>query len=520
MKNKIRTFILLLITLFVAFAIVGSRYYHNEYPRQDFDVILFTITAGVENTSSSVIQSIIKSCIASLIALWIILFIPTITNIKNGVYLRIHRKKSGKEKIIQLFPIKFTSKHSILYSTFILFIAFTVFVKSFGIDEYLRNQMQDSTLFEEYYVDARKVGIEFPETKRNLIFILGESFENTVLSRENGGAWDYSLMPELEQLALNNTSFSNTQQLGGPYAIYGADYSAAGNIAMTSGVPLKLTDISKNPESIHASDSFMSGVYSLGEVLSDNGYNLEIIMGSDGTFGNRKQYYECNGHYKIFDLNYAISTGKMTEADKVWWGFSDDDLYSWSKDEILNLASQDKPFNYILVTADTHFTDGYLSPYAEKKYSSQYENVHAYASKLANDFIDWVKTQDFYENTTIVIVGDHLGMQNNFYSDKIQGDYSRTIYNVFINDVLEPTNNHNRTFTSYDIYPTILASIGVKIEGNRLGLGTNLYSDIPTIPEELGIENFNNELKKNSKYYNEQIMGDEYYKYKKEYSNS
>ena len=63
-----------------------------------------------------------------------------------------------------------------------------------------------------------------------------------------------------------------------------------------------------------------------------------------------------------------------------------------------------------------------------------------------------------------------------------------------------------------DMYPTILASIGVKIEGERLGLGTNLYSGIPTIVEEIGYDYFNNEIKKTSKYYNEVIIGDEDYR--------
>ena len=36
------------------------------------------------------------------------------------------------------------------------------------------------------------------------------------------------------------------------------------------------------------------------------------------------------------------------------------------------------------------------------------------------------------------------------------------------------------------MFPTMLASIGVKIEGERLGLGTNLFSDKPTIMEENG----------------------------------
>ena len=50
-------------------------------------------------------------------------------------------------------------------------------------------------------------------------------------------------------------------------------------------------------------------------------------------------------------------------------------------------------------------------------------------------------------------------------------------YNTIINSKVEPKNYKNRTFTSLDMYPTILASLGVEIEGNQLGLGVNLFSN-------------------------------------------
>lgn len=234
-------------------------------------------------------------------------------------------------------------------------------------------------------------------------------------------------------------------------------------------------------------------------------------MGSDSNFGGRRQYYKTNGDYKIFDVNYAIEREKMTNEQVVWWGFEDDRLFDWSKEEVTELSKENKPFNFIMLTADTHFIDGYLSEKAEKNFENKYENVHAYSSKSINEFINWVKEQDFYKNTTIVVIGDHLGMQNEFYEAKISDDYQRTIYNVIINPAIEVKNNKNRIFTTMDMYPTILASIGAKIDGNRLGMGTNLYSGEPTLAEQLGFDSFNDELKKNSDFYNKYILGDDYY---------
>ncbi|WRK53126.1 hypothetical protein SD457_23865 [Coprobacillaceae bacterium CR2/5/TPMF4] len=57
-----------------------------------------------------------------------------------------------------------------------------------------------------------------------------------------------------------------------------------------------------------------------------------------------------------------------------------------------------------------------------------------------------------------------------------------------------------------DMYPTILAAMGAKIEGDRLGLGTNLFSDKQTLMEELGFKTLDNELQKTSNYYNQKII--------------
>ena len=90
-------------------------------------------------------------------------------------------------------------------------------------------------------------------------------------------------------------------------------------------------------------------------------------------------------------------------------------------------------------------------------------------------------------------------MQENFYN--IDNNYDRVVYNAFINSKVLPVNNKNRVFTTMDMFPTTLAALGVSIEGDRLGLGTNLFSSKKTIPEEIGLDNFNKELKKSSDYY-------------------
>lgn len=505
MKQKIKNILIFVVILIAIIAIIGSIYYHMGYPNQDFDEILFYLFNGVEHTSTNVVNHVIMSCFLPVILLTIVLYIPTIRSDKKKI-LKVTMKQ--KEYNIQVFPVKFISNHRKIYLTIILIIALIVTIICFKVDKYIVYKFQQTRIYEEYYVNAKEVNITFPENKRNLIIIIAESMENTLMSRENGGDWNYSIIPELEALAMKNTNFSNTEKIGGMQQVNGAGFTAAGIISMHSGVPLLLGNIVENANIYKGNGKYLGGVYALGDILKEEGYNLEAMMGSYSKFGGRYEYLTTHGQYKIFDYEYALNQNIMTEQESKWWGFEDDKLFDWSKQEIINLSKEDKPFNYIMLTADTHFPDGYLSENAENKFETQYENVYAYSSKKIYEFVRWIQEQPFYKNTTIVIIGDHLGMQENFYNT--QEGYTRTIYNAIINSAIEETNSKNRTFTTMDMFPTILASIGVKIEGERLGLGTNLYSGIPTLAETIGIQELDTELRKNSSFYNKNILGDDY----------
>ena len=51
-----------------------------------------------------------------------------------------------------------------------------------------------------------------------------------------------------------------------------------------------------------------------------------------------------------------------------------------------------------------------------------------------------------------------------------------------------------------DMFPTTLAAMGVQIEGDRLGLGTNLFSKRATLAEEIGYEALNENVSRYSKF--------------------
>ena len=381
-------------------------------------------------------------------------------------------------------------------------IVFTFFAaSSVQLGKYLLNTLQQTAIFNDEYVDPETANITFPEKKRNLIYIFMESMEMTNVSTENGGVFEESIIPNLEKLAIDNINFSNDDDLGGAYQTFGVGWTVAAMIAHTSGTPLKMTF-----DDVNANSNRFTNVTSIGDILASNGYNNYLLIGSDSNFGGRKSYFS-NHNYMINDYHTAIEDGRLEEDYFEWWGYEDSKLFSYAKDMLLDISSDDEPFNLTMLTADTHFTDGYLDESCDSVFDdNKYADSFYCSDGMVYEFIEWIKEQDFYDNTTIIIVGDHLTMQDGFY--EVEDEDSRRVYNVFINAKVDGGyNNKNRVFTTMDMFPTTIAAIGGVIEGDRLGLGTNLFSDKKTVPEIIGIEEFNNELMKGSNYYYSYIRG-------------
>ena len=153
-----------------------------------------------------------------------------------------------------------------------------------------------------------------------------------------------------------------------------------------------------------------------------------------------------------------------------------------------------------MLTLDPHHIGGYVCPKCGNDYKNQTANVISCADRLLEDFIAWCQQQPFYEDTVIVIIGDHPRMDNNLTAGLSYEQ--RPVYNCFMNtDIVPQGAVSNRTFTAMDIFPTVLAALNYQMEGNRIGLGTNMFSGAQTLAEELGLGYLQEEIKKYSVYY-------------------
>lgn len=480
MKLKIIKKLILIIIAALVFA--GVLYVNNNVLIISFEQLLFGIMKLKGSGASTVLYGVIYVGL-SFIVFCSILLLPVI-NFGKKIVISI------KNKYIQIYPIKYLKSYGIC----LLVVAIVLLLNEFKFFPFIKNTIFSSTdLFDKYYVQSSEIDITFPDEKRNLIYIFVESLESSNVSTENGGLFEESIIPNLEKMALDNINFSNNEKIGGAHYSFGTNWTTGAMLAHTSGVPMKVTFNDFNVNSTK-----FRNVTSLGDILADNGYNSYLLLGSDASFGSRRAYF-ANHDYLIYDYVSMMEDGKLDSDYYVWWGYEDSKLFSYAKDILSDISNDDKPFNFTMLTADTHFTDGYLDDSCDSIFDEHYANSFYCSDNMIYEFIEWVKQQDFYDNTTIVIVGDHLTMQDGFYDEDFE---NRSIYNVFINaDVDNDYNSKNRQFTVMDMFPTTIASLGADIDGDRLGLGTNLFSDKQTIPEIMGIREFNEELSKGSHYY-------------------
>ena len=487
--------ILGLVIFMLLFVLSGSLIWGiKNFGNIGMDEILFTLNMSMEGTGSGFITDyMLKVLVPSLIVLVIALFVV------------FHKKKTERKVWIS------GKKLAVAFGIWLVVLVISANA-SFGVIAFAKNQLSQSHFIEEEYVEPAEAKLEFPEKKRNLIYILLESGESSDQDKANGGLFDENYIPEMTQIAKDNVSFSQSDLIEGAAVAPACGWTMAGMVAEFSGLPLKLYEYDDGDTDNSMGDYkfFLPGVTNLGDILNANGYHNYYMIGSDARFSGRDNYMKQHGDYEIWDYYTAIEKGKIPPDYHVWWGYEDRKLYEYAKEELTRLSQEPEPFNFTMLTVDTHHVDGYKCPLCQDQYDKQYANVWACASRQLNDFVNWIKLQPFYENTTIVISGDHCSMDPNFFGDykydKHNGELTRKVYNAVINAPIEPVKEKNRKFVTMDMFPTTLAALGVKIEGDRLALGTNLFSDKETLSEEFGYDVIFEELNKKSKFYDYQLL--------------
>ena len=477
-------FLLLIFSFFLYFSL---QYLLDNWEELTVEEILYHIKSPMGGASESLVQLFILSVLLPAVGL-------------SALLIFFYFLPEKKFPLISR-TIFFAKKK--MYLGFCFFIALLFFSlsiidawDSISLGSYLSSQLHSSKFIEDNYVDPKGIELHFPEKKRNLIYIYMESTELTFMDEAHGGAFPDNLLPEMTALSKEGEDFSAAgESRNGGIALPGATWTMGAIFAQSTGLPLK---ISIEQNSMDSQKAFFPSVTAIQDILKEEGYTQKFLLGSVGYFGGRELYMKDHGDVKVEDFSYWKRKNKFPKDYWVNWGFEDEKLYSYAREELSNLAKGDKPFNLTLLTVDTHFPDGYVCRLCQNNYpDNQYANVYRCASRQVTDFVDWIKKQDFYENTTIVISGDHPTMDRDF-CDHVPKSYQRKVYTVFLNAAAKRKERNKREYATFDYFPTTLAAMGVEIPGNRLGLGTDLFSGESTLTEKFGKKEEKKELEERS----------------------
>ena len=464
-----------------------ARWVFSTWPGLRMDELIFQLKAPIEGTGDGIVMKGVLSSILPAAGL-------------TALFLAILYFSKEKRSIL----LRWGAALGI-----ILIVGSAAYAwKKLDLTSYVRNQMDESRFIEDNYVDPADVAITFPEHKRNLIYIYLESMEDTYSDLQSGGAFSYNNIPELTQICEESEDFSgDSGVLNGARVLPGTTFTMGGIFAQSAGLPLKVdigeqfVDQRGSFNKMNTQDSFFKKVTNLGDILEREGYKNVFMLGSNATFGGRRLYFSQHGNYEIDDYNWAVKKGIIPQDYYVFWGMEDSRLFSAAKDRITELAAGEEPFNLTLLTVDTHFEDGYICSLCRDEYpGNDYANAIACSSRQVADFVRWVQAQDFYENTTIVLCGDHTTMDSDFCNG-VPAEYDRKVYTAFINAAAQPEDPSKvREYATIDQFPTTLAALGCTIKGNRLGLGTNLFSSENTLLEKYGFEEVSIEMDKKSNF--------------------
>ena len=450
------------------------------------DVFLYTMAAGTGGTDPQVIKEgalYIVPRVAAQAAVWA-LFIGVwhVTRRKLDMVIWFGKKRRSFK------PVMSRMLAGLMLCTCLWFCVVT-YGYTLKLQDLLLRGNKETSIYEECYVDPAAVELTAPEEKRNLIFVWLESMETT---------YGEKYMPNMTRIAWENTHFSGEN--GAESGMHSVQYSR-----WTFGALFTASSATPYAYNANATKRWNASIAPntpfLWEVLKQNGYSTEYVLGSDANFATTDLIFMAHGIDEIYDWN-TMQGVDVPEGYRYGWGVEDYILYEVAEREILKQAESGEPFCVMLSTIDTH-QPGYLCSECGDEYPTNIENIIACADRQVNEFIEWCKAQDFYENTVIALVGDHPRMDQQLV--KGVDYYDRTLYHAIINPATEAVNTENRIVTLLDMYPTVLGALGYSIEGDRIGFGTNLFSDRPTVYEEVGYEYFESEIVKKSQWFIENM---------------
>jgi len=306
----------------------------------------------------------------------------------------------------------------------------------------------------------------------NVIYLHLESFQNFLIDYQLNGQ---EVTPFLNSLAKdqNTLYFDNFFHQTGQGKTSDAEFMLENSLF---GLPQGSAYITKAQNTYQAAPS----------ILKDYGYSSAVFHGNNGSFWNRNVIYKSFGFDKFYDASYydTGSTENMAE-----YGLLDKPFFEQSQ-SFLNSLPQ--PFYTKLITVGNHY------PYKmsqdlvsiEKAATGDasvdnYFQTARYADEAIEQMFNQLKESGLYDNSMIVLYGDHYGISDNHNKAMAQvmgkeitpyesANLQRVPLFIHVPGMQGETNHTYGGQT--DLLPTLLHLLGIDTQ-NYVQFGSDLLSE-------------------------------------------
>ncbi|MRN56055.1 LTA synthase family protein [Paenibacillus monticola] len=295
---------------------------------------------------------------------------------------------------------------------------------------------------------------------KNVIVIQMEAFQNFPLHQSLDGQ---ELTPVLNKLAGEGFYFPHVFQQIGPGNTSDAEF-----MSNTSIYPIATLAMSSG-----FGDRTLP---SLPRLLQDKGYEAYTFHVNKVSFWNRNELYPALGFNGYYDKDYYENDHFNA------FGASDEQLYITGVEKLAEQQKKGNPFYAQMVTASSHHP--FKIPDSFKKITmpddlkdtmlGDYLTAINYTDYAIGTLIDGLKKNGLWDNTVLVMYGDHFGLQPKDVPPEQVEKALGIQYDARISRFNIPLIVHvpgmvegkvvNRTGGQLDVLPTIANLLGVSLQ--------------------------------------------------------
>ncbi|GKV68084.1 lipoteichoic acid synthase-like YqgS [Sporosarcina sp. NCCP-2716] len=307
---------------------------------------------------------------------------------------------------------------------------------------------------------------------RNVIIISLESLQSFVINEEMDG---HEITPFLNSLTKDPDTyyFDNFYHQTGLGKTSDAEFIVENSIYPRNGSAVFFT---------HSGNTYDS----MSEKFGEKGYFTNVMHANNRSFWNRDIMYKALDIDKFYDVqSYSIG-----EGEAVNWGMKDIPFFDQSVDMMKDMP---QPFVSRLLTLTNHHPfdldeeDMLIPPYtSNSKTLNKYFQSSRYLDESIKVLFDNLKESGLYDNSIIVMYGDHYGISENH--NKAMGMYLDKELTPFDNAMLQkvpffihiPGEGGGKVMHELagqmDIRPTVLNLAGIDAKDD-LQFGSDLFSE-------------------------------------------